>query len=121
VGQYVDSKNVSHGFILNAGNYTTVDFPGAAGTVLTGLNPSGEMSGFSCADTPCLVGPFHSFIVSKKGAFEGFDPPGAVSSTASTVNPSGVVVGAFTDSSGVLHGYLWNTGSSPQLIIRAQH
>jgi hypothetical protein len=109
VGEYIDSGGVSHGFILDGGNYTTVDFPGAAGSALTGLNPSGEMSGFYCSDPAC--GTFgatttnHSFTVSKKGAFISFDPPGAISSQASTVNPSGTVVGFYVDGSGVGHGY----------------
>jgi hypothetical protein len=110
VGAYNDASNVSHGFVLNDGQYTTVDFAGANGTTLTGLNPSGEMSGFSCSDPACgttgNATTNHSFTVSKKGVFTSFDPPGAVSSTASTVNPSGAVVGAYTDSGGVTHGYL---------------
>ncbi len=85
MGSYVDSGGVSHGFILDNGQYTTVNFPGANGTVLTGLNPSGEMTGFSCVVASCATRPFHSFTVSKHGTFTGFDPPGAVSSTASTV------------------------------------
>ena len=111
VGQYIDSSNVSHGFVLNAGRYTTVDFPGAAGTVLTSLSPNGEMSGFSCAVASCGVGPFHSFVESTEGAFKGFDPPGAISSLAVTVIPSGAVVGSFTDSAGVGHGYLLDHGT----------
>jgi hypothetical protein len=115
VGGYNDASSVSHGFVLAAGNYTTIDFPGAAGTTLTGLNPSGEMSGFSCSDPACgTTGNSttnHSFTVSKKGAFTSFDPPGAVSSTASTVNPSGAVVGAYTDRGGVTHGYLLYHGT----------
>ena len=106
VGGYLDSAGTSHGFILDNGQFTTVDFSGAAGTVLTGRNPAGEMSGFFCAVASCASGTFHSFTVSKKGVFASFDPPGAVSSTASTVNPSGAVVGAYTDSGGVTHGYL---------------
>lgn len=109
VGAYNDSGNVSHGFILSDGRYTTYDAPGAAGTTLTGLNPSGEMSGFTCSDPACgttgNASTNHSFTVSKKGVLTSFDPPGAVSSTASTVNPSGTVVGAYTDSAGVGHGY----------------
>ena len=107
VGGFNDASNVSHGFILNGSTFTTIDNPfGQPGTVLTGLNPSGEMSGFSCAVASCANGTFHSFTVSKKGVFASFDPPGAISSTASTVNPSGAVVGAYTDSGGVGHGYL---------------
>jgi hypothetical protein len=94
VGQFTDASGMSHGFVLNAGIYTTVDFPGAAGSGLTGLNPSGEMSGFSCVVASCATGVTHSFVVIKAGEFNGFDPPGAVSSSASTVSPSGEVVGA---------------------------
>ena len=110
VGSYNDAGSVSHGFILDRRKYTTLNFPGAAGTTLTGLNPSGEMSGFYCSDPACgttgNASTNHSFVVSKKGVFTSFDPPGAVSSTASTVNPSGAVVGAYLDSGGVTHGYL---------------
>ena len=110
VGGYNDSASVAHGFILDGGKYTTLDFPGAPGTNLTGINPSGELSGFYCSDPACgttgNASTNHSFVVSKKGAFTSFDPPGAVSSTASTVNPSGAVVGAYTDSGGATHGYL---------------
>jgi hypothetical protein len=115
VGGYNDSAGVAHGFILDGGKYTTLDFPGAPGTNLTGINPSGELSGFYCSDPACgttgNASTNHSFVVSKKGAFTSFDPPGAVSSTASTVNPSGAVVGAYTDSGGVTHGYLLDHGT----------
>jgi len=110
VGGYNDAGGVSHGFVLSDGQYTIVNFAGANGTELTGLNPSGEMTGFSCSDPACgstgNPSTNHSFTVSKKGVFTSFDPPGAVSSTASTVNPSGAIVGAYTDSGGVTHGYL---------------
>jgi hypothetical protein len=115
VGGYNDSGSVAHGFILDGGKYTTLDFPGAAGTNLTGINPSGEMTGFYCSDPACgstgNASTNHSFSVSKKGAFTSFDPPGAVSSTASTVNPSGAIVGAYVDSGGVTHGYLLYHGT----------
>lgn len=115
VGGYNDAGSVSHGFVLDGGQYTIVDFPGAAGTTLSGLNPSGEMSGFSCSDPACgttgNATTNHSFVVSKHGDFTSFDPPGAVSSQASTVNPSGAVVGAYTDSSAVTHGYLYYHGT----------
>ena len=109
-GDYLDSGKVSHGFVLNGTKYTSVDAPGAAGTSLTGINPSGEISGFTCSDPACGIfgapNTTHSFVISKKGDYTFFDPPGAISSTASTVNPSGAVVGAYTDSGGVGHGYL---------------
>jgi hypothetical protein len=111
VGAYNDASNVSHGFILDRGQYTIYNAPGAAGTTLSGINPSGEMSGFSCVVASCFTGITHSFVVSKTGGFTSFDPPGAISSVASTVSPSGAVVGNYTDSGGVGHGYLLDHGT----------
>lgn len=111
VGSYFDGT-ATHGFILSGGNYTIVNAPGAAGTVLSGINPSGEMSGFICSDAACdALSTNESFVVSKKGVYTFFNPPGATSSTASTVSPSGAVVGAYTDTVGELnHGYLLSGG-----------
>ena len=53
MGNYIDTSNVSHGFILEGKNYTTLDFAGGDGVNFTGLNPSGEISGFSCSDPAC--------------------------------------------------------------------
>lgn len=120
VGGYLDLTSVSHGFILAGGKYTIVDVPGAAGTTLSGINPSGELSGFTCSDPACgntgNPNTSHSFVKSKKGVFTIFDPPGAMSSQASTVNPSGAVVGAYTDISGATcstqcEGYLLDKGT----------
>jgi len=117
VGGYNDNSpaNVSHGFILDGMKYTVVDAPGAAGTVLTGISPSGEISGFSCSNADCGVFFFgnltHSFVISKKGDYTFFDPPGAISSSPSTVSPSGTVVGNYRDTVGELrHGYLLKNG-----------
>jgi len=117
VGGYNDSAGVLHGFVLSAGNYTTVDYPSAAGTTLSGINPSGEMSGAYCGtEVSCLAGTFHSFVVSKNGVFTSFDPPSAMSSETSVVIPSGAVVGSYTDISGgtcftQCQGYLLDKGT----------
>jgi hypothetical protein len=120
VGEYLDSTFVSHGFILDGGKYTFVNVPGAAGTALTGINPSGEISGFACSDPACgntgLANMSHSFVESKKGVFTIFDPPGATSSSASTVNPAGAVVGSYTNNGGSTcatecQGYLLDKGT----------
>lgn len=112
VGDYVDAAGNTHGFTLVGTTYTTVDYPGALFTALTGINPSGEMVGFystASANPLCnggTSGACHSFLISKKAVFTSFDPPGATSSQASTVNPSGAIVGTFNDAAGVRHGYL---------------
>ena len=86
MGSYVDAGGVSHGFSLSGGSYTMVDYPGAAGTALSSINPSGEMSGATCSDPACgafaATNVTHGFLVSKKGVFSAtFDPPGATSSS----------------------------------------
>jgi uncharacterized membrane protein len=105
VGEYADSAFVSHGFILEGGQYTFVNVPGAAGTGLSGINPSGEISGSTCSDPACGIfgatNTQHSFVKSKKGVITIFDPPPpAISSSTSVVNPSGTVVGSYTDLGG---------------------
>ena len=71
------------------------------------------MSGFTCSDPACGstggTNTRHSFVVSKAGLFTSFDSPGA--SRATTILPSGAVVGGYIDSSGVGHGYLLHHGT----------
>lgn len=106
VGQFQDASHVTHGFVLYQGRYTTFDVAGARGTVLSSINPSGEMTGLTClVDPTCETPPYESFTVSALGVITSFNPFGAVSSFASAVNPSGTVVGIYTDSGGVTHGY----------------
>lgn len=111
VGAYIDATGVSHGFILSGGQYSKVDFPAAAGTSLTSINPSGEITGFSCVVASCATGPFEGFTLSKFGAFHGFNPPGSDNSQATVVDPNGEVVGAFEDSDGAVHGYVLRDGT----------
>jgi hypothetical protein len=116
VGEYLDSNAVSHGFILAAGNFTVVDASGAAGTMLSGTNDLGEISGASCSDPACgntgNASTNESFVLSRLGTYTSFNPPGATSSESSTVSLLGAVVGDYTDNVGeVNHGYLLSHGS----------
>jgi len=45
VGQYSDANAVLHGFLLSQGSFTTIDYPGAIDTRLTGINPEGQIVG----------------------------------------------------------------------------
>ena len=47
IGWYVDSANLTHGFVLMDGSFSTIDFPGApAGTTLAyGLDDTGQIVG----------------------------------------------------------------------------
>ena len=123
VGGYNDSASVAHGFILDGGQYTTLDFPGAAGTQSHGSQPLRGNDrillfrpGCGSTGNPSTN---HSFSVSKHGAFTSFDPPGRsqqhchrlIRRAQSSVLTS-IVVERPTDT-------CCTTGRSPRLIFRA--
>jgi hypothetical protein len=111
VGVYLDSSSVSHGFIFFKGKYTVVNVAGAAGTTLSGINDLNEISGATCTDPACgLTGNSNtseSFVKSRFGDYDFFNPPGATSSQTSSVSLAGAVVGDYTNAESELsHGYL---------------
>jgi uncharacterized membrane protein len=46
VGWYSDAGGKGHGFLLDQGNYTTLDVPGATDTHANGINASGQIVGW---------------------------------------------------------------------------
>jgi hypothetical protein len=114
VGSYYDGT-ATHGFILNEGTYTIVNVPGAGGTALSGINPLGNMSGYTCSDPACgstgNASTSHSFALSTQGVYKFFDPRGATTSNAATISPFLAIVGNYTDDVGELyHAYLLSGG-----------
>jgi len=46
VGFYIDGTTfAAHGFLLDKGAYTTIDFPGAIAAQANGINSSGQIVG----------------------------------------------------------------------------
>ena len=45
VGQFVDSDGKTRTFVLDAGGFTTIDFPGASSTIATAIDESGNIVG----------------------------------------------------------------------------
>src|SRR6266550_3438737 len=75
VGTYVDSGGVFHGFLRQAGNFTTIDFPNSTFTWITGINPEGDIVGLYDSKD----GKQHGFVLSD-GEFISIDIPEATSS-----------------------------------------
>ncbi len=106
-GFYVDSSGAYHGYILSGKKLTKLDDPNAlAGTTEgSNMNPDGAISvvGFyTSSKTNNAVG-----FLYKGGKFTDITgPSGAVSVYGAAVNDSGAIVGYYSDSSGVYHGYL---------------
>jgi probable HAF family extracellular repeat protein len=45
VGVFTDAMSQQHGFLRRAGEFTTIDYPGAVATSANGINPSGHIVG----------------------------------------------------------------------------
>jgi len=90
--------------------FTTIDFPGACGTIATAINYTGTIVGdfgFSCK-TPEVL---HGYTLSQ-GTFTQFDFPGATSTRPLGISDAGDIVGWFRDSKGGKdHGFLLSGGA----------
>jgi hypothetical protein len=103
------------GLLLNAPaaaqTYTTIDFPGACGTIATAINSAGSVVGdfgFSCK-VPETV---HGYIFSQ-GTFAQFDFPGSPFTRPLGINDAGDIVGYYHQNSkqGKDLGFLLSGGS----------
>jgi uncharacterized membrane protein len=88
-----------------AQTYTTLDFPGAAATLLAGgPNPDGTIVGQETTG-----GVSHGFIY-KAGVFKVFDPPGSTLTLPNFIADDGTIGGQFLDASQVTHGFILYKG-----------
>jgi hypothetical protein len=116
VGAYRDSNNVLHGFQRStSGSYSTIDFPGAGDSQLTGINNRGHRSGVydlgdlgstKCPGPQCQA---VSFLL-RSGAFTAFEVPQASpqATFALSINDRDQICGLFRDASGNTRGFLRN-------------
>jgi len=111
VGEYSDASG-SHGFLLSAGKYTTLDDPSAGGplssTVARGINNKGQIVG-SYRDS---ANHEHGFLYSG-GFYITLDDPLATQGTeVFGINDAGQIVGRYVDAGGT-HGFLATLGPNP--------
>jgi hypothetical protein len=122
VGLYVDadarpgpartmSPGAIHGFVWHDDDFKTIDVPGAAATVLLGINNRGQMVG-SYIDA---AGGYHGFLRDRRGAvstlpeFPGADPRmGGMQPAA--INDRGRIVGLAYDAQGGSRGFQMKRG-----------
>jgi probable HAF family extracellular repeat protein len=121
VGEYVDDRLVSRGFLLDKhGRFTRIDVPGALGTNAAKINNRGQIVGVY-SDTSRDLGDrpdsdptdpnfkLRGFLLDR-GRYVRLDFPGSRSSQAFGINDRGQVVGEYKDTAGKFHGYLWDKG-----------
>jgi hypothetical protein len=100
VGTYVDAANAQHGFLYSGGTYTTIDFPHATGTTVTGINAHDDIvGGYSDADGA------HGFV-RRSGACIPIDFPLANITITWGINDAGDVAGYYYDANGIDHGFV---------------
>jgi predicted membrane protein len=109
-GIYRDTSYVHHGFVRAAnGTITSFDVTGAHATYPLGINTAGIITG-TYIDTS---GANHGFVRAANGTITSFDAPAAgtggtlVHGTAGIgINTAGAITGAYTDASGLYHGFV---------------
>jgi uncharacterized membrane protein len=112
VGQYIDSAGNKHGFLLSGGTFTTIDFPGALGTVARGINSQGDIVGFHI-DTAGLAGGGDRGFLLQQGVFTDMNYPGHMNTMPARINDAGQIVGCYhdTDTMGTMHGIMFSDGN----------
>lgn len=103
-GFYVDAGGATHGFLDNAGMFTTLDVPGAMSTSLLGLNDLGEAVGFDVD----AMGAMHGIVCSVTAltCTQFDDPAGIGTTTFNGLNDLGQVVGFYVNGAGNTIGLL---------------
>jgi hypothetical protein len=111
---YLNDPNfVSHGYLrAKNGALTTFDAPGAAfiSTLPSAINPAQVITG-TYFDVNFVA---HSFLRASDGNISTFDAPGADTNPndfpngtlAIGIDPTGIILGVYTDTNGNNHGYL---------------
>jgi uncharacterized membrane protein len=101
-GFYIDSRGINHGFLLIAGTFKTLDFPGSTFTQALGLNNKGLVVG-AYLDSG---GNSHGFIYDTNGkSYQSIDDPNGIGTTViNGINDNGQIVGFYVDSNGNTDG-----------------
>jgi uncharacterized membrane protein len=103
-----DNGDTIHAFLLDDGEFTTIDPPGASGavTIASGINDHRQIVGWyldACGKT-------HGFLRDKKGVFTNIDHPDSPLGTAALdINNRGQIVGVYSDGE-TAHGFLLDKG-----------
>lgn len=104
-GFYTDTvTGITHGFFDNNGNFTLIDGPNAAATMLLGLNNFGEAVGVEVDINDLMHGIVCSVVTATCIAVD--DPNGVGTTTFNGVNDLSEIVGFYVDANGNTIGLL---------------
>jgi len=105
VGAYRTEDDVVHGFVFERGAFTTIDYPGVAFSLVTGISGRGEMVGW----WQDANGVQHGYV-RRDGVFATVDAPGSVATRIDGINVSGDIVGAYDAPDGSSPGFVRRHG-----------
>jgi probable HAF family extracellular repeat protein len=93
------------------GDFTRIDFPGAAGTQPNGINDRRQIVGTYSNANSCTgcADDKRGFLLAR-GRFTTIHVPGAAQTQAIGINNRGQIVGEYIDAEGELYAYLWDKG-----------
>ena len=111
VGVYVDTDNSVHGFLLQHGIFSPVEFPGGvAGGEAEGINNNAEIAGRYFGGRGGSLGFIRSGLRFTTVVF-----PGAAVCAARKINNHGIVVGIYRqEPSQPLHGFIATPATAPE-------
>lgn len=112
VGYFVDATAPFHGFLLRAGKFSTLDFPGenVAWTQANAINDAGDITGLYSLKAPAPAGNVHGFLLTSDGKWSTVDYPEeghTMSGGGYAVTNDRTVFGCFHDGSPIaaMFGY----------------
>ena len=123
VGTYKDAANAQHGFLLENGQFTSIDFPGAVMTVAKGISPGGVIVGDYTAavgSSPSCTAPGPQCIkgfVWSEGSYETVLFPGHPGAIPQRITPDGSIYGCLHDYDlmGSMYGAKWSRSGDSSL------
>ena len=86
-------------------NFQVIDYPGATGTALYGINDAGDITG-----TYFMADQKRRGFLLRQGEYTPIDFPGAAGTWPHRINARGDVAGVYSDSSNKQHGFLLSNG-----------
>ena len=93
-GVTVGDVDFNHGLIVSGSSATTIDYPGAPQTILTGINKWNTMVGTYQYNDDADFGPeWTGFKMWKNGSFTSVAVPGAINTNPTSISDTGIVVG----------------------------
>lgn len=115
VGSIRDATRHTHGFLLQDGVLTILDFPGAVLTIAEGINDHGEICGLFQPNGLSV----HGFRLDSQG-FTAIDHPGARGlgfTEAIGINNHGDISGFFLDNFGRDNPFIFSSGTFQDVVV----